>query len=222
MQLGYNRINKTIKFVFAFLFWTPSIFFSLLLVYNTFPYFTFKTNFSFIAERLALFAIPLYKYCFYIHILAGMWCITTALIQFSGYVLKKRKAIHIWSGKVYVFVVLILGAPTGVYMSFFAKGTNTERMLFLFMAISWFISTLKGLQSIHQKNIVQHKNWMIRSYALAMTAVTFRIYHILFYVAGWDHLNNYEISLWISVLGNMLFAEWIIFLKSKKYLTSFS
>jgi hypothetical protein len=123
---------------------------------------------------------------------------------------------------VYVFVVLILGAPTGVYMSFFAKGTNTERMLFLFMAISWFISTSKGLQSIYQRNIVQHKNWMIRSYALAMTAVTFRIYHILFYIAGWDHLNNYEISLWISVLGNMLFAEWIIFLKSKKYLTSFS
>ena len=125
------------------------------------------------------------------------------------------------SGKIYVVVVLVLGAPTGLYMSFFAKGSYWERILFAFMAIYWFYTTIKGLQSIKQKNVLSHKNWMMRSYSMAMTAVTFRIYHIAFYYFGLDHLNNYEISLWISVLGNMLVAEYFVFRKSRSYLKTF-
>jgi len=193
-----------------------------LLVYNTLPYFSFSRDFSFIEERSLLFQSNLYSASFYIHIFAGAVCITTALIQFSRYILKKSKAIHRWSGKAYVFVVLFLGAPTGLYMSFFAKGSIWERLLFMFMASTWFITTLYGLSTIRKKNVLAHTIWMMRSYSMAMTAVTFRIYHIVFYLMDWDHLENYELSLWISVFGNMLFAEWLIYRKSKRYLRSFA
>ena len=204
------------------LFWAPVTIFSLLLVYNTLPYFSFSRDFSFIEERSLLFQSNLYSASFYIHIFAGAVCITTALIQFSRYILKKSKAIHRWSGRVYVFVVLFLGAPTGLYMSFFAKGSIWERLLFMFMASTWFITTLYGLSTIRKKNVLAHTIWMMRSYSMAMTAVTFRIYHIVFYHMDWDHLENYELSLWISVFGNMLFAEWLIYRKSKRYLRSFA
>ena len=124
-------------------------------------------------------------------------------------------------GKIYVTVVLVLGAPTGLYMSFFAKGSYWERILFMFMATYWFFTTLRGLQMVRLKNVLAHKNWMIRSYSMAMTAVTFRIYHILFYYYGVDHLQNYEVSLWISVLGNMMVAEYLIYRKSNNYLKTF-
>jgi Predicted membrane protein (DUF2306) len=214
-------LQSSVRYFFAALFWIPIIFFSLLLVKNTLPYFSFNTNFIFIQERALLFLKPVYKASFYVHIFAGMFCIVAALTQFSTNILKKRKAIHIWMGKIYVVVVLVLGAPTGLYMSFFAKGSFWERMLFMFMAMYWFYSTAKGMQAIKQKNILAHKNWMIRSYSMALTAVSFRIYHILFYYFGVNHLYNYEISLWISVLGNMLLAEYFIFIKSKSYLKTF-
>ena len=215
-------LQKSAKVLFQMLLWVPVIGFSLLLIYNTLPYFSFSKDFDFIQERNFLFKSNFYNTCFYIHIAAGALCIGTALIQFSRYILKKSKAIHRFSGKIYVFVVLFLGAPTGLYMSFFAKGSFWERALFMFMAGWWFITTLNGLTTIHKRNIVAHKVWMIRSYAMAMTAVTFRVYHILFYVMGWGHLENYELSLWISVIGNMLFAEWVIYRQSKKYLKSFA
>ena len=215
-------LQKSAKVLFQMLFWVPVIGFSLLLIYNTLPYFSFSKDFDFIQERNFLFKSNFYNTCFYIHIAAGALCIGTALIQFSRYILKKSKAIHRFSGKIYVFVVLFLGAPTGLYMSFFAKGSFWERALFMFMAGWWFVTTLNGLTTIHKRNIVAHKVWMIRSYAMAMTAVTFRVYHILFYVIGWGHLENYELSLWISVVGNMLFAEWVIYRQSKKYLKSFA
>jgi len=209
------------KVLFQMLFWVPVAGFSLLLIYNTVPYFSFSKDFSFIEERSFLFKSNLYNVFFYIHIAAGAICIGTALIQFSRYILKKTKIIHRISGKIYVFVVLFLGAPTGLYMSFFAKGSIWERTLFLFMACWWFITTLYGLTTIHKRNIIAHKIWMIRSYSMAMTAVTFRVYHIIFYLLDWGHLENYELSLWISVIGNMLFAELMLYRQGKNYLKSF-
>lgn len=214
--------QRSARVLFQMLFWIPVAGFSLLLIYNTLPYFSFSKDFDFIEERSFLFQNNLYSTFFYIHIAAGAICIGTALIQFSRYILKKSKAIHRWSGKLYVFVVLFLGAPTGLYMSFFAKGSFWERALFMFMAIFWFITTLYGLSTIRKKNVLAHKIWMMRSYAMAMTAVTFRVYHIAFYLLGWDHLENYELSLWISVIGNMLIAEWVIYRKSRNYLNSFT
>jgi hypothetical protein len=223
-MLSNNRqltLQSSARYFMAALFWVPIAFFSLLLIKNTLPYFSFSREFSFIEERTVLFLRPIYKYSFYIHIFAGMFCIGAALTQFSSYILKKRRAIHVWSGRIYVLVVLVLGAPTGLYMSFFAKGSYWERLLFMFMALYWFYTTAKGLQTILAKNVLAHKVWMIRSYSMALTAVTFRIYHIAFYYFGMDHLHNYEISLWISVLGNMLVAEYLIFRKSKSYLKTF-
>jgi Predicted membrane protein (DUF2306) len=215
-------LRHSARVFFQMLFWTPVAAFSLLLIYNTLPYFSFSKEFSFIEERSFLFQSNFYNACFYIHILAGALCIGTALIQFSRYILKKSKAIHRISGKIYVFVVLFLGAPTGLYMAFFAKGSFWERSLFMFMAVWWFITTLYGLSTIHKKNVVAHKIWMIRSYAMAMTAVSFRVFHIVFYLLDWGHLENYEFSLWISVVGNMLFAEWVIWRQSRNYLRSFA
>lgn len=204
------------------LFWIPVAGFSLLLIYNTLPYFSFNKNFDFIKERDLLFQSSLYKTCFYLHIAAGALCIGTALIQFSRYILKKSKTIHRISGKIYVGVVLFLGAPTGLYMAFFAKGSFWERCLFMFMAGWWFITTLWGLNTIHKRNIIAHKVWMMRSYSMAMTAVTFRVYYIILYMLDWRLLENYQFSLWVSVVGNMLIAEWIIYRQSKNYLKSFS
>ncbi len=214
-------MQRTKQVSLLILFWLPVFFFSLLLIYNTIPYFSFSTDFSFIQERVILFIKPAYRISFYVHIFAGMCCIGTALFQFSGYILKKRKAIHIWSGRLYVMVVLLLGAPTGLYMSFFAKGSGAEKGLFMFMALAWFFFTLKGFTAILQKKVLAHKAWMIRSYAMALTAVTFRVYYIILYLLDVELTKNYEISLWISVVGNLLAAELVIYRRAKHYLQTF-
>jgi hypothetical protein len=211
------------KQVFAVIFfWLPITFFSLLLIWNTIPYFNFSKDFSFIQERAVLFLRPIYNASFYIHIFAGMFCIGAALLQFSSYLLKKRKAIHVWSGRIYVMVVLLLGAPTGLYMSFFAKGGVTERGLFMFMALSWFFFTMKGFTSILKKQVLAHKIWMMRSYAMALTAVTFRVYYIILYLLDVPLTVNYEVSLWMSVVGNLMVTEFLIYRNNRSYLTTFT
>lgn len=222
MNFRFASLQKTKTSITFIFFWLPVIFFSLLLIRNTIPYFSFNKDFVFIEERAVLFLKPIYSYSFYIHIFAGIFCIGTALLQFSSFILKKRKAIHVVSGRIYVMVVLLLGAPTGMYMSFFAKGGLSEKVLFMFMAVSWFMFTLLGFTSILHRQILSHKRWMIRSYAMAMTAVTFRIYYIVLYLLDVPELQNYEVSLWMSVIGNILVAEYLIWKKSNNYLGTFT
>jgi hypothetical protein len=222
MNTRLLTIRRTKQVFIITFFWLPIAFFSLLLIRNTLPYFSFSKDFSFIRERAVLFLKPVYTYSFYLHIFAGMFCIGTALLQFSSYILKKRKPLHVWAGRIYVMVVLLIGAPTGLYMSFFAKGSFAERGLFMFMAISWFFFTLKGFTSILKKQVLAHKIWMIRSYAMALTAVTFRVYYIILYLYDVPLTLNYEVSLWISVAGNLMIAEYIIYRKSRSYLNTFT
>jgi hypothetical protein len=203
-------LQKARTVALVWLFWLPVIVGSFLIIYNTIPYYNFSTHFVFIQERLVLFLQPLYKTCFYLHIGAGMFCVASALLQFSKKILKKQTAMHVWSGRIYVLVVLLIGAPTGLYMAFFAKGGMPERLLFIFMAISWFWFTLKGFTTILNKQVNAHRWWMIRSYAMALTAVSFRVYYLFFYLAGVPEMNNYILSLWLSVPGNLLIAECII------------
>src|SRR5436190_14711181 len=75
-------LQKSVKVFSQLLFWTPIAFFSLLIVYNTLPYFSFSKDFDFIEERSLLFKSNIYNTCFYLHITAGSLCIITALIQF--------------------------------------------------------------------------------------------------------------------------------------------
>jgi hypothetical protein len=48
------------------------------------------------------------------------------------------------------------------------------------------------------------------------------VYYILLFLLDWKLLENYQFSLWISVIGNMLVAEWIIYRQSRNYLKSFA
>lgn len=210
--------QKAITTGLSLLFWVPVIFLSLLLIYNTLPYFTFDKHINFLQERASLYEKPVWRISFYVHIAAGSLCIATALFQFSSWILKKRKKIHIISGKIYVFVVLLIGAPSGFYMTFFAKGGYPEKVCFMFMALFWFYSTYKGFVTAVNKDFLSHKFWMIRSYAMALTAVTFRVYYIFFYLQGMNDFEDYSLSLWISVLGNAAVAEAIVFYQSKNYL----
>lgn len=216
-----SKLSLVKTIVINLFFWLPIVFCSLLIVVNTIPYFSFSKQFNFIVERAILFLQPAYKTSFYIHIGAGMFCVIAALFQFSSYILKKYKKLHTYMGRVYVFVVLFLAAPTGLYMSFFAKGSNAEKLLFMFMAFSWFVFTLKGLTTILSYKIIPHKAFMMRSYSMALTAVTFRIYYIMLHLLQVPEMQNYQLSLWISVVGNMLLAETIIYKNNKHYLLTF-
>ena len=53
-----------------------------------------------------------------------------------------------------------------------------------------------------------HVDWMIRSYAMAASALTFRVFYVLLYLARVD--GEYVIAIWLSFAVNLLAAELLI------------
>ena len=63
---------------------------------------------------------------------------------------------------------------------------DSNKLGFLTLAFAAFYTTLAGWRAVMppQRNMAAHRIWMIRSFALTASAVTFRIYHALGYFAG--------------------------------------
>jgi hypothetical protein len=72
----------------------------------------------------------------------------------------------------------------------------------------WFVFTAIALKKILEKNITEHRKWMIRSYALTFAAVTLRLYVFAFnkHVDLYSE-EAYALIAWASWTINLLFAE---------------
>lgn len=166
----------------------------------------------FAAENGALGETLLWRTSLYLHVGGGMLCLLCTLTQFSKRLLSRQPWIHRYVGRVYGLVVIGLLAPTGFHLSFSAKGGFLGKFGFLTLTAATLITTLHGWKHAlpRHRDLVAHREWMTRSFALVASAVTFRIFHTFGYLAGLPTETNYVICLWLSILGNAAVAEAVI------------
>lgn len=202
------------RFAGGVLLWTPLVYLILLLIWNILPYFSFSSDLPFLQEKAVAMRDPIWRVSFYLHLASGIVVLLAPLLQFSGFVLDRAPAIHRRLGRVYVWTVLWLVVPTGLYLSFYAKGGWWGVTGFALTGVLMFYATWLGNRAIKTGNRFAHVSWMVRSFMLAMTAITFRILHILLYLAGFQEI--YVQALWFSLLINLLLGEWVVFRCRKK------
>ena len=160
---------------------------------------------------------PLWSFCLYVHVAAGIVCLLSVLPQFSRMLLRRLPALHRWCGRIYAVSVLFVLCPTGIYLAFFAKGGLAGQTGFLLLGVATFHTTLRGVTSMigGTRDLTAHREWMIRSSAYAASAITFRIYHFAFFLIGMAEVTNYVTSLWLSILGNAAVAELVLRRRSR-------
>lgn len=109
------------------------------------------------------------------HLLGGMTALLIGPFQFSKNFRNKYLKTHRNMGKIYI-IAIIIGSLCGMYMSFtVALQVNTAWSIALFfLAFPWLISVLMAYRAIRFKRIVQHREWMIRSYVITFGFVLFR------------------------------------------------
>ena len=160
---------------------------------------------------------PLWSFCLYVHVAAGIVCLLAVLPQFSRKLLRRIPALHRWCGRIYAASVLFIVCPTGIYLAFFAKGGLAGQTGFLLLGAATFHTTLRGVTSMigGSRDLAAHREWMTRSFAFATSAITFRVYHVAFFLGGMAETLNYVTSLWLSILGNAAVAELVLRRRSR-------
>ena len=152
-----------------------------------------------------------YLYFFYAHVY------TSIFVLFSGFiaVFVKPKAafrnLHKFFGKIYVILLLLIAAPSGIYMGFYANGGILAKISFVILGILWWFTTYKAYLEIRKKNVLNHKKWMYRSYALAVSAITLRLWKVvLVYFFQPNPMDVYEIIAWLGWIPNLILIEILI------------
>lgn len=158
-----------------------------------------------------------YLYFFYAHVY------TSIFVLFSGFiaVFVKPKAafrnLHRFFGKIYVILLLLIAAPSGIYMGFYANGGILAKISFVILGILWWFTTYKAYLEIRKKNVINHKKWMYRSYALAVSAITLRLWKVvLVYFFQPNPMDVYEIIAWLGWVPNLILTEILIKTKMLK------
>lgn len=152
-----------------------------------------------------------YLYFFYAHVY------TSIFVLFSGFiaVFVKPKAafrnLHRFFGKIYVILLLLIAAPSGIYMGFYANGGILAKISFVILGILWWFTTYKAYLEIRKKNVLNHKKWMYRSYALAVSAITLRLWKVvLVYFFQPNPMDVYEVIAWLGWVPNLILTEILI------------
>lgn len=206
-------VNTRLLIVYGLL--STGTFLMLRIILNYWP---LNDRVGFLQVKQDYLDIPVWKAAFYVHVFTSIFTLLAGFTQFSGYILKNHRRVHRFFGKLYVAAVLFINFPAGMIMAIYANGHLPTKTAFVILDSLWFYFTLQALSSIKRKNILQHRNYMILSYALTLSAVTLRTWKLI--IANSFNpppMTLYMIDAWMGFVPNLLFAWWLIKRKRKIY-----
>lgn len=193
---------------FGYFFW--------LMLKITLEYIPLDPNVSFLMiKQTEVHERPEYLWFFYTHVYTSIFVLLSGFLA----ILRKNFGInqfHRTTGKIYIFLILICAAPSGIYMGIFANGGILSKISFVMLGILWWVTTFKAYQLARRKRFTEHKHWMWRSFALTLSAVTLRMWKVIIvYLFHPDPMDVYQIIAWLGWVPNILLIEYLI---SKKHI----
>jgi uncharacterized membrane protein len=140
----------------------------------TMAYIPYNTDVGFLRIKQQYIDIDQWRVAFFIHVYASMWVLFAGFTQFSKKIQRNRPGLHRTLGYIYVVDVLLITGPAGLLMGFYANGGLYSRIAFVTLALLWIFCTAMALIKARQKDFKAHRYYMIRSYALTLSALTLR------------------------------------------------
>ncbi|WP_421941135.1 DUF2306 domain-containing protein [Pedobacter sp.] len=200
--ISYKRLIWLL--VFACFFW--------LMLRITIRYIPAQSDVSFLQiKQTEVIGVKGYLLVFYIHVYSAIFVLLAGFTQFNSHILAKYPKIHRSLGYLYTGTVLVLAAPSGIFIGWFANGGLTAKISFVLLGLLWFWFTIKSILLILKRNVKGHQSFMYRSFALATSAITLRLWKvILVYLFHPAPIDVYQIIAWLGWIPNLLIAEWII------------
>lgn len=193
-------------------------FFSFLMFRIVWPYTSGRLDIDFLLSKQHIIHFWHYRLAFYLHIFPALLVLTAGLTQFSRVILQSTPVVHRWVGRLYAWSILVVCGPAGMLMAWYANGGAVAKASFLTLSVLWWWTTWVAYRAIRAGNYRRHGAWMIRSYALTLSAVTLRMMQFgLAVYTDIDPETAYRLVAWPSWVLNLLAAE--IVLRNTRWFT---
>jgi uncharacterized membrane protein len=209
-----NRLLKNIVLSSMYLVYAWLCF---LMVEIAAQYITLESDVAFLRIKQQFVHLWYYRFGFFAHALFTLLVLPAGFTQFSKNIRSKYSRLHRLVGKIYVFSVLFIAAPSGLLLAIYANGGWSSQLAFSLLAILWFFTTWIAFRKIRLGEIKEHQKYMIRSYALALSAITLRAWkYAIVAIFHPRPMDVYQIVAWLGWVLNLAVAELIILKWYKK------
>ena len=144
-----------------------------------------------------------------IHVIAGVTALAVGPLQFVRRIRARAPALHRATGLIYV-AATALSAPAALMLALGTTAGSVAGAGFAVLAVLLALFTFLGLRAAIERRFADHREWMIRSYAMTATAITLRLMLPAAGYLGLEFLPAYQAIAWLSWMTNLALAEYHI------------
>lgn len=142
----------------------------------------------------------------FIHVAGAVVALVLGSWQFLPALRRGAVRPHRWIGRVYVLGCLV-GGMAGLILAPGSSAGPIASTGFGSLAVIWIAVNLLGWRAALQGRFVEHRRWMIRSWALTLAAVTLRLYLPLVLILDLPFLPWYRAISFMAWVPNLIAAE---------------
>lgn len=200
---GTNVFNVALLITLAF--------FTYLMARITVEYIPYNTDVGFLQIKQDYIDIDHWRIAFFVHVYASLWVLLAGFFQFSSNIQSFYPRVHRSLGYIYVINVLLITGPAGLLIGIYANGGLSSKIAFVTLAIGWIVFTATALIKAMNGDFVAHRNFMIRSFALTLSALTLRAWKWgITNTAELPPMDVYRAVAWLGWVPNIVIGELII------------
>jgi uncharacterized membrane protein len=142
------------------------------------------------------------------HGIAGACALLLGPMQFSDRLRDRFRQFHRVAGRIYVAGVFV-AAPLGLYIQYFKERMGEPRSFSIAAAVEatlWMTTTGIAMAFILKGKVQEHRQWMTRSFAVALVFLEARV---IGGVGGWENLDVHanETIVWACLAFSILSAD---------------
>lgn len=152
---------------------------------------------------------------FMLHIVAAPIALAVGPFQFMPWLRNRFRTLHKLSGYLYA-AVIVVGGIGAFGMAFTVSTSVWSTVAYILLSTLWVSTTVYAVyHAAVTKKLTLHREWMMRSYALTLAGLMFRLILLILFAFGLTYTQAAEIAAWLSWVPNLIVAEYLIRRKGK-------
>ena len=143
------------------------------------------------------------------HVLLGCSALLAGCLQVWPWLRAKHPQVHRITGRVYVGLCIAAGSMA-LFLATFTPYGPVARASSTLLATLWIGTTIAGLFAARRKDFAAHRRWMIRSFVLACSIATNRVWVVLLVITLTPSYASDNLALLTMTAGLSSWLGWTL------------
>lgn len=116
------------------------------------------------------------------HVMCASVAMLTCFLQVWPWFRQRHRALHRYTGRVYVFAGVLPAGLTGLVIGARTPFGPVLAVSDVMLALLWLTFTAVGYRMARQGRYAEHRRWMLRSFALTFSIITNRVWGVIIFL----------------------------------------